>query len=397
MIKYILLFFLSYSSKSLFAQKVNKVFIDPDNARGGTISQYFNTFRFIPLETTKESLFGKIDQLAVTQTHFIVLDQQTKSILFFRKDGSFDFKIRPRQADHYYDYFTIDRRKSELLVQTAIHEISIYDLKGNFLKKVNLGKNINSLDWLQNGHIIYQLEQGAPSENSPKVKYNIAYSGDYLKSARFALPYDPRFGLSELNQYMNSLNKSEDPENVFFSLPGDYNVYQLKDYTHIIHYQFIFPLKYSLPNNFSADSTYAQKRAKYVYFNAASKGKFESIENIFKPKENLLLFSLRNVGYLTNNWTYLYNLKTGLLLSLGKVTGDSLSSYLPFASPQFGETMVVYKNHHLYSSIASSTLFSIKEHKEKSHNFGSVLNRYFAHENRRSNPVLMEAKLKENL
>ncbi|MEO9021742.1 MAG: 6-bladed beta-propeller [Ginsengibacter sp.] len=45
--------------------------IDPANARGGTTSQIFDEVNYIPLETTKESLFGQIDQLAVTEKYFV--------------------------------------------------------------------------------------------------------------------------------------------------------------------------------------------------------------------------------------------------------------------------------------------------------------------------------------
>ena len=51
--------------------------IDPAHARSGTASQIFEEVNYIPLETTKESLFGKIDQLAVTEDYFIMQSQLT--------------------------------------------------------------------------------------------------------------------------------------------------------------------------------------------------------------------------------------------------------------------------------------------------------------------------------
>lgn len=68
--------------------------IDPSNATGGNASEIFESIKYIPLQTTKESLFGKIGQLEITDQYFIILDQSTNSILFFNKDGTYHHKIK---------------------------------------------------------------------------------------------------------------------------------------------------------------------------------------------------------------------------------------------------------------------------------------------------------------
>ena len=89
-----LLITVSFIFCSLFSiAQPTTIRIDPAHARGGTASQIFEKVNFIPLETTKESLFGKIDQLAVTKDYFIILDEQTNSILIFKKNGKFHAKI----------------------------------------------------------------------------------------------------------------------------------------------------------------------------------------------------------------------------------------------------------------------------------------------------------------
>ncbi|KYG78882.1 6-bladed beta-propeller [Roseivirga echinicomitans] len=49
--------------------------------------------RFTPLETTDESLFGKIDEFILTDSRYIIADRSTNSVLVFFHDGKFDFKI----------------------------------------------------------------------------------------------------------------------------------------------------------------------------------------------------------------------------------------------------------------------------------------------------------------
>lgn len=55
--------------------------IHPSSARGGIVSQLFDKIKFIPLETTKESLFGRIDQLEATE-RTTLLSWMTIPILF---------------------------------------------------------------------------------------------------------------------------------------------------------------------------------------------------------------------------------------------------------------------------------------------------------------------------
>lgn len=68
----------------VIGQKTPKIRINPGQAYGGTMQEYFDSIEYIPLETTQESLFGDISQLLVTDTGFVINDSDTKTILFFR-------------------------------------------------------------------------------------------------------------------------------------------------------------------------------------------------------------------------------------------------------------------------------------------------------------------------
>ncbi|WP_449436084.1 6-bladed beta-propeller [Pedobacter steynii] len=67
--------------------------IDPSSARGSTVSQFFDEVNFIPLETTKESLFGSISQLKMTNDNYFVFDWETKAVLIFTKSGKYVAKV----------------------------------------------------------------------------------------------------------------------------------------------------------------------------------------------------------------------------------------------------------------------------------------------------------------
>lgn len=61
--------------------QITTLHIDPDNAMSGTVSHIFESGRYIPLETTKVSSFGKIYQLKITDKYFIITDLDTRAIL----------------------------------------------------------------------------------------------------------------------------------------------------------------------------------------------------------------------------------------------------------------------------------------------------------------------------
>ncbi|MEO8399854.1 MAG: hypothetical protein ABI550_08590, partial [Ignavibacteriaceae bacterium] len=55
----ITLLFICFYKNSL-AQNVPKLRIDPAQAYGGSLASVFSSIEYIPLETTKESLFGDV-------------------------------------------------------------------------------------------------------------------------------------------------------------------------------------------------------------------------------------------------------------------------------------------------------------------------------------------------
>jgi 6-bladed beta-propeller len=118
----------------LSAQNITTLRIDPDNARGGTASQIFDSLQFIPLETTKESLFGSIDQLEVTDSLFFILDIRSRSVLIFRRDGSLHARIISDGPNKYFGYFALDRKANRIIIDNNYaNGLLVYDFNGNLL------------------------------------------------------------------------------------------------------------------------------------------------------------------------------------------------------------------------------------------------------------------------
>lgn len=78
-------------SFTAYAQQVRKLRIDPKQAYGGHVSEYCEDVEYIPLETTKESLFGNINSLIITDTSllFMILIHIQFYFLIQKQENSF--------------------------------------------------------------------------------------------------------------------------------------------------------------------------------------------------------------------------------------------------------------------------------------------------------------------
>lgn len=393
----ILIFYIVAIQVVSFGQNSIALHISPEDAKGGSSSQIFDSITFIPLQTTKESLFGKIYQLEITQNYFVIFDQETNAILFFKKNGKFAYKITPPAGSTSLGYFSIDQHNKKLIAITSEKSVGLFDLNGKFIEKKELGEDINGLYCFGNKEIAYNLYRSLQPTERDSTKYDIKFFRDYaLTTNKQFIPYNAKYAISELNQFKSSITSNADSKTFFFSLPGSYNVYQLNDKGIENLYKFVFPLKYSLPFNFDTDSSYAGKRADYVYNNPDSRGKFVSIEDIYKNND-YLLFTTRYEGYFTNDRSYLYNLKSGNLISFGRVTGDSSSYFIPVLSVKYMEELNGMDGNYIYTSIPASILFGLKQHATKKVEYNTVLSDFFEYGSKNDNPVIICAKLKDNL
>jgi len=183
-------FFLSCLSE-IQAQKNITLRIDPDNARGGTASQIFDSLEFIPLETTKESLLGSIDQLEIVDSFFIILDMRgSHSILIFNRNGKFHARIKAEGGNRFLGYFSINRKANQIIITNNFDDsLLIYNFNGNLVNKLPYPQEkVNSLYYFNNGNVVYNFRRNTPSE-----PFDIGYSKDFTDITKYINKYDPRY------------------------------------------------------------------------------------------------------------------------------------------------------------------------------------------------------------
>lgn len=387
---------LSYSG-IVYGQKEITIRIDPSTARGGTASQIFESIDFIPLETNKESLFGTINQLEIADSLIFILDISSRSLYIFRKDGTFKIKIKSGGPDKFFGFFTVDHFDKKIIIANNFTDgVLVYDFNGGFIKKITTPDRVSSLFYMGDNNLLYFLRRKVAYTETSTIKYDLNFADDNAQVKKNLHPYNTKYENGEYNVENNPINFSGEPGSCMFSMPFDYTVYQVNDTGILCTYKFIFPAESSLPNNFTTDSIYKGKRAKFVYANPENKQKIRSIGTTFKMK-NYFLFSAPN-GRLNigDDLNYMYNSVNGSLLSFSKVSGDSSSYYFPLLGSVF-EKILYVKNDHIYSSIPSFRLFSIKENLGKEVNYPTALKKLLLSGSKDDNPVLVILQLRKNL
>ena len=421
-----LLFSANSSAQHSEGQRAVILRIDPASATSGTASQLFEGINYIPLETTKESLFGTIDQLEVTDKYFIIMDRDTKSILIFEKDGKFHAKITSKPLS--VQKFLYEKDSDRILVDMfdeksftpeiqaefsknvvkaldiimKLRSTAYYDTEGK-KSDVAVPKDLTSISSLTqsivfpNGISISNFtlaDSHLPDSTAYELNFyknNIAY--------RSYFPYNTkkdivRFGRDRLNA--GGFTKSQNDTTVYFTRAADYSIYKITPYSFTKIFEFIFPLRNTIPKNYFEDSLSPEKRKTYWQENRSLVKGLSNVRLI----GNSLFFKIENteINMEASN-SLLYNLKSRNLISVNKYTPDEKSYFLPVFGQSFSyESFKTNDERYLYNFISSLEMFDAKERTaDKKPVYNPVLDNYFKKESRKSNPVIVQLKPKENL
>lgn len=115
---------------------------------------YFSSQKVITLETNKESIFSKIDRITFYDDKIFILDRKLNSVLVFKENGSFLYKIKnigrgPEEYTGLMD-FTIDEKNKNIILYThRPYGLYIHNMDGSFIKKIKLNDlymNMASID-----------------------------------------------------------------------------------------------------------------------------------------------------------------------------------------------------------------------------------------------------------
>jgi len=382
--------------------------IDPSSARGAAASQLFEEIKFIPLETTKESLFCSISQLRMTDDSYVIFDYDTKAILIFTREGKYKAKIGaskiekdPENKDNQDFYgFEIKTEDNQSIIRLQSGKYYFnFDLDGKRISKVLIDKK-------KVYDSPYKFSDGTVADRGyldKKEKDSTYYEISLVKDKKKIESYFPysvdRYKNDQFYTGGESLINYGVPDEFFFLTAYEYNIYRLTSKKLSLAYRMIFPANNSLPADFRSNPVYKGKRQSY--FQANPKAIF-AIGNPYQLGDNLY--------FKTNSWTwgqderkaFIYNLKNNMLTSISDIEPDSLSQFLPvtdagvhydFANNGF----LHFDGTFFYTSYSSLLMFKFKEQNEgKSRVYDLLLSAYFRTQDKKSNPVIIQLKPKKN-
>lgn len=383
-------------------QTVKTLRVNPDYARGGTVSQLFDSITYIPLETTKESTFGDIQSLQVSRHYFAFFDYSTKGIFVFDKKGKFvgkitkvpglnvvwelvNFVLNPYSEDIYLAYSTWDQH-NEGFVKLAIFKPNGQLTYNQPIDTANFnGINADEFTFIDTTTTLNALN---PDRN-PHHSYFVTIK-DFKQPEKYIMPVakgdpfiDPR----------KSYHRSSTQDGWSFWTRGfDYTFLASKG-EQLQAFQILLPAKLSLDSSIYKDAAMMRPGNAPNEFNRKHPKIVTGIRQVFRSGPlQFFTFIMGNSSSVDDS--YFYNLNNGNLYSFGKITPDSINGYLPIISV----APAAADSNYVYSFVPSYALFSAKDESADKHpNYSPVMQHFFATENRKSNSVLILLKPKKDL
>lgn len=139
----------------------NEISIDIDHRDEISIFDLFSNIEIIQLETNDTSIIKYIDKLLVFNDAYYIFDYSMAQILSFNKEGNFEFCIKNigEGPDQYIKLSDFDIYNDSLSLISIIDKtLHMYDLKGNFIRRISLPKvkgNYKNIRYLNNDTIAF--------------------------------------------------------------------------------------------------------------------------------------------------------------------------------------------------------------------------------------------------
>jgi hypothetical protein len=198
---------------------------------------HFSSYTVVPLETTQESLIGKIEKLYLTSNRIIVFDSKAMNILLFNIDGHFIRKIGNRgNGPDEYQFFNdiqFDKINSVIYAQERYQNcIYKYNLDGKLVEKTpKFDIDFNSFYKTKNGYWVYSCFKS----NNPNG-YNLMLLDNDVKTIKKSFFPQEAF----INATFSSTFIESDEGKLFFTYPSSNIIYELKDEQAISHLKIDF-------------------------------------------------------------------------------------------------------------------------------------------------------------
>lgn len=404
------------SDKMQVTQNVPTLRIDPAKAYGGTVSDYFEQVDYIPLETTKESLFGYIFDLVVTDSSYVIKDLDTRSVLFFSTDGRFITKVKDSRS-----FIMHNKVKNQIgfLQYSPGHSkdsykitIDYYTLRGKKLTTLDVDFNVGNStvndyfltpvtdNYYLNCNSCSVVRSKVDRDSTKPCYYLSIYKGDSIYKQ--FLPATGKYSMA-INHLQAGIERPDVIQNGTFyvSTPLEHSIYKVNKESATKLYQVVFPADRVLSSAIlkSRDTKFLDSLQQSLMM---SRTLITSLKNIFFVGQKLF-FKIQtpsrviasNTSLNEYQYNFVYDTGSHKLVSLDRITPDAASYFLPFMGEGSKGKGLASNNQYVFGFISSLALFAAHDAaKSNSVEYPAELRRFFETQTRKSNPVIIRMKPK---
>lgn len=337
------------------------------------ISELVDSVKFIPLQTTEESLIAEINKLICTDHYYFILDSDIgKNVFIFSDEGAFVKKIPTGQGpEEIYNPgdIAVDEEQSHLIVYNR-KGLSFYDYQGNFVKRELLPFNFKNFRIIPNGFLFVIV----PNQNNhlgELSKMQVLITDKNFRVISAGLP----FHYSENINYGITDYTSSFGNDVSFSFKFSDKIYQYMDTLCLQEKYQIDLLEKKLPNQ------YLEMNAKEL-FDALKNNDYYYFMGNFIKNETHEYFAVYNRYNKMTYQTFIFRDKlNGELKGGNKI---NLDNKIPF----FSFPLTAYKREFVGAISSQDIYYYLLEKGEKVSE-----NILFDQVDYDSNPILIKYKL----
>ncbi|MCS3554730.1 MULTISPECIES: hypothetical protein [unclassified Sphingobacterium] len=313
----------------------------------------FESPEVIALKFNGVDKISEVSEYVVTDSGFVVMDKNINKIFLFDLMGTFLKVLLPPEKEtvKYYNLMYDDKGKHILFRDLSNSQILIYDIKGNFIKKIS-----TEFDYLYSEPFNSRLvilnnypEKKSSAKNEVGFLLESRNLDDSLSVVKSFFKYDSQaIYKSDLYDLRKSFYKSKDGKSLYFTRFGELAYYNVNDSSILNKTLFQIDENYfpSVPNDFLTNKDFYGKRMQYLN---NYKEKLSFIDNICETNNGILI----NIMSLKGKFMIIK--VDSSIIPVGNLSYTSdLFGGIPFISYN-----TISDNTSFYSFFSSNHLFSL--------------------------------------
>lgn len=191
--------------------------------KGISINELIDSIKYIPLQTTEESLIAEVNKLICTDHYYFILDSDIgKNVFIFSNEGTFIKRIPTGEGpEEIYNPgdIAINEEEKHLIIYNR-KGLSSYDFQGNFIKRELLPFNFKNFRTIPNGFLFVIVpNQNNHLKDLSKMQILITDRNFRIISAGLPFHYSENinYGITDYtSSFMNDINFSFKFSNIIY-------------------------------------------------------------------------------------------------------------------------------------------------------------------------------------